>query len=271
MSSPSERARVILGRNPGLLTGPGTNTYLLGGADLLLIDTGAGVAGYAGALAAAAGGEPVRRVLVTHAHSDHMGGVPQVRERYPGASFFKMPWDAEDGRYGVRPEPLADGATVTHGGITLRAIYTPGHAPDHLCFFWEEERVLFSGDLIVGAGTVVIPRDGGDMAAYMRSLERLFDWEIRAIYPGHGPVIEDPKAKIQEYLDHRRMREQQVVEALRAGLRTIPALVARAYADVSPALHPIAEESAWQHLAKLQAEGVVERWVEGGRELYRLR
>jgi glyoxylase-like metal-dependent hydrolase (beta-lactamase superfamily II) len=152
----------------------------------------------------------------------------------------------------------------------LAAVHTPGHAPDHLCLYWEEERLLFSGDLILGEGTTVIPRMGGSLTDYLGSLDRLRSLDIRRIYPGHGPPIEEPQARIAEYIQHRRMREGQVLEALRAGARTIPEMVMRIYADVAKDLHLLAEESVWNHLLKLEGEGRVRRIQESGQEAYEL-
>ena len=139
--------------------------------------------------------------------------------------------------------------------MTLRPVYTPGHASDHLCYYLVEEQALFTGDVILGGSTTVIPSGDGDLLDYMGSLRRLQGLDVRRIYPAHGPVIEDAPAKIQEYIDHRMLRERQIVEALADGLATIPAMVARIYADVSPKLHAAAAMSVESHLKKLAKEG----------------
>jgi glyoxylase-like metal-dependent hydrolase (beta-lactamase superfamily II) len=264
----SDLVRIVLGQNPGLRTGPGTNTYLLGRERLVLIDTGAGVPAYDPLLreAVTALGGRLSLILLTHGHSDHMGGLESVRGMFPDVVAQKFP-----GAETVPAiAPIAAGELIRHDGITLQAIHTPGHATDHLCFYWVEERVLFSGDLILGEGTVVIPRVGGSLRDYLDSLERLRTLDIRRIHPGHGPVIEEPQAKIAEYLEHRRMRERQVLDALQAGVRTVPEMVARIYADVPRGLHPLAEESVWNHLAKLEGERRVRRTQMAGRETYEL-
>jgi glyoxylase-like metal-dependent hydrolase (beta-lactamase superfamily II) len=256
----------VLGQNPGLRTGQGTNTYLLRGDGLVLIDTGAGVPAYDALLQAAVDASKARLslILATHGHRDHVGGVGAVKRRHPDAVARKFPGGEPPSMFG----PIAAGERIQVDGITLMAIHTPGHATDHLCFYWVEARALFSGDLILGEGTAVIPRNGGNLTEYLGSLERLRSLDIRRIYPGHGPAIEDPQAKITEYLEHRRMRERQVLDALHDGARSIPEMVARIYTDVPRRLHRLAEESVWNHLVKLEGEHRVRRTQEGGQALY---
>ncbi|HSC72322.1 MAG TPA: MBL fold metallo-hydrolase [Candidatus Methylomirabilis sp.] len=267
-SSPASQVRVVLGQNPGLETGPGTNTYLFGGEQLILIDTGAGVPAYDPLLQEAVSALEGRLslILLSHGHADHIGGLPVVRRLFPDAVARKYPGEAPVSVV----EPIAAGELIRQDGITLQAIHTPGHATDHLCFYWLEERALFSGDLILGEGTAVIPRVGGCLMDYLASLKHLRSLEIRRIYPGHGPVIEDAPAKITEYLEHRHMRERQVLDTLGAGARTIREMVARIYADVPRELHSLAEESVWNHLVKLEGERRVRRIQEAGRETYEL-
>lgn len=253
----------VLGLNPGLMTGPGTNTYLVGRRDPILIDTGAGVAGYLPLLEsylAERGWRQPARVLLTHRHRDHLGGVPQLRTRFPGLPVAKMIH-----RDAGLPESITDlrDGDVVHGeGVTLVAVHTPGHASDHLCYYLPEEKALFTGDVVLGGSTTVIPADDGDLAAYMSSLRRLQGLDVQRIYPAHGPVIEDGPAKIREYIDHRRERERQILDALGGGLDTIPAMVKRIYADVPAALHPAAAMSVESHLRKLAKEGRVEETVQ---------
>jgi glyoxylase-like metal-dependent hydrolase (beta-lactamase superfamily II) len=152
---------------------------------------------------------------------------------------------------------LRDGQVVKGDGVTLRAVHTPGHASDHLCYFLEEERALFSGDLILNGSTSVIPDEDGDLADYMASLRRVQALGVRRIYPAHGPVIEDGPAKIQEYIDHRMERERQILEALGNGARTIPEMVKIIYADVPEKLHLMAGKSVHSHLKKLKKDGRV--------------
>lgn len=259
----TERVRRVLGLNPGLMTGSGTNTYLVGGRRPLLIDTGAGVAEYAPLLRGFILAErlrEVRRVLLTHRHRDHMGGVADLRRLYPRVPIAKLIRNDPD--LPVPMEPLEDGAVIGGEGVTLRAVHTPGHASDHLCYYLEEEEALFTGDLILGGTTTVIPPDDGDLGEYLASLHRLLDLPIRRIYPGHGPVIEPARPTIEGYIAHRLERERQILGALGAGAETIPEIVARVYRDVDPQLHPVARLSVQSHLIKLERERRVRR-IEG--------
>jgi glyoxylase-like metal-dependent hydrolase (beta-lactamase superfamily II) len=257
-ATPSDRVGRVLGLNPGMMTGPGTNTYLVGRSDPVLVDTGAGVPGYMGVLEAYLGERGWRgpsRVILTHRHRDHLGGVPHLRERFPGLPVSKMIHNDTDLPAGTAD--LRDGQAVKGDGVTLLAVHTPGHASDHLCFYLEEERALFSGDLILNGSTSVIPDDDGDLADYMASLRRVQALGVRRIYPAHGPVIEDAPAKIQEYIDHRMDRERQIVDALGNGARTIPEMVKVIYADIPEKLHGMAGMSVHSHLKKLAKDGRV--------------
>jgi ribonuclease/clavin/mitogillin len=248
----------VLGLNPGLMTGPGTNTYLVGRRQPILIDTGAGVPEYVPLLEGylrERGWERPARVLLTHRHRDHVGGVPALRARFPGLRVFKMLHRDAGLPDGI--EDLREGQVVAGDGVTLVPIYTPGHASDHLCYYLPEERALFTGDVVLGGSTTVIPADDGDLLDYLASLRRLLSLDIGRIYPAHGPVIEDGPGRIAEYIEHRLMRERQIVEGLQAGFETIPALVARIYAEVPADLHPVAAMSVESHLRKLAREGRV--------------
>jgi glyoxylase-like metal-dependent hydrolase (beta-lactamase superfamily II) len=253
----------VLGLNPGMMTGPGTNTYLVGRRDPILIDTGAGVADYLplleGYLAERRFGPP-SRVILTHRHRDHIGGVAQLRARFRGLPVAKM--IHKDSGFSEPIEDLREGERVEGEGVTLIPVYTPGHASDHLCYYLVEEKALFTGDVILGGSTTVIPSDDGDLLEYLDSLRRLAQLDVRRIYPAHGPVIEDAPAKIREYIDHRMLRERQILEALGDGLATIPDMVARIYADVPKALHPTAAMSVESHLKKLRKERRVRETVE---------
>ncbi|MEX2205080.1 MAG: MBL fold metallo-hydrolase [Myxococcota bacterium] len=255
----SPRVVVVRGQNPGPFTGPGTNTYLVGtGPRPLLIDTGSGEPSYLPLLERAlredVGTDAPGDVLVTHVHGDHIGGVAGVLARYGPRRVSKMPWPGKDERYGLALEPIRAGDVFRTDGATLRAIHTPGHAQDHICFYLEEERALFTGDVVLGAGTTVIPLDGGDMALYLESLARMLELELARIYPGHGPFIADPAAKLHEYIAHRHEREAQIVAAARAGATTVERMVERIYVDTPRALWPAAGQSVLSHLLKLERE-----------------
>jgi glyoxylase-like metal-dependent hydrolase (beta-lactamase superfamily II) len=254
------KVRRVLGLNPGLMTGPGTNTYLVGEARPILLDTGAGVADYPDALSRFVAAErlgEIPRVLLTHRHRDHMGGVPDVRRLYPRVPIGKLV--VNDANLPVPMEPLADGAVIRGEGVTLHALHTPGHASDHLCFYLEEEGALFTGDLILGGSTTVIPPDDGDVELYLDSLRRVLALDVARIYPGHGPVLDPARPVIEGYIAHRLERDMQILAALRGGAETVPDIVTEVYRDVAPALHVPARLSVQSHLVKLEREGRVRR------------
>jgi glyoxylase-like metal-dependent hydrolase (beta-lactamase superfamily II) len=257
-AAPSDLVGRVLGLNPGLMTGPGTNTYLVGRRDPILIDTGAGLPEYVplldGYLKSRGWTQP-SRVLLTHRHADHLGGVKGLRERFAGLRVSKM--IHRDAGLPEAIEDLRDGQVVEGDGVTLVPVHTPGHASDHLCYYLVEEKAVFTGDVVLGGSTTVIPPEDGDLLDYMASLRRLRGLDVRRIYPAHGPVIEDGPARIDEYIAHRLERERQILEALGDGLATIPDMVARIYADVTPKLHQAAAMSVGSHLTKLAREGRV--------------
>jgi glyoxylase-like metal-dependent hydrolase (beta-lactamase superfamily II) len=253
-SALSPLVRRIVCNNPGMMTGPGTNTYLVGVDEIVVVDPGPDDATHLDAIAGC-GGDAIRWIVCTHTHPDHSPGAAGLKAR-TGAEV--LAFDARDGLEIDRS--FADGDGIEATEFRLSAIHTPGHASNHLCFQLEEERLLFSGDHIMGESTVVINPPDGDMAAYLASLERLRALRppLRAIAPAHGHLIERPNAKIDEYLTHRRAREAQVIDALRTagseGAGT-EALVAAIYTDVPEILHPVARRSVWAHLRKLGDEG----------------
>ncbi|MGE0388118.1 MAG: MBL fold metallo-hydrolase [Gammaproteobacteria bacterium] len=250
----------VLGRNPGPFTGPGTNTYLVGtGRRPVLLDTGAGLPIYDGLLATGLGemrgAHELQQIVLTHVHQDHIGGAAQVRARYGDLRVTKRHWPGKDDAYDLPFDFVDDGAIVRTDGATLRAVHTPGHALDHLCWYLEEEKALFTGDVVLGAGTTIVPEEGGGLGDYMASLRRLLTLDLAVIYPAHGPAISDPYRKLQDYIAHRELREQQILEALRSGPATVEALVLRIYVDTPAFLHAAAANSVRSHLAKLQREG----------------
>ncbi len=248
------------------MTGSGNWTYFLPGRSPVLIDAGTGLPAHLEAIAAAAPAGP-GHVVVTHAHGDHASGVPAIRSRWPATTFSKLPWPGRDDRYPADWQPLRDGDVIPAGDADLTVVHTPGHAPDHVALWDPRDRVLFSGDLItLGTTVVILASHGGSLAEYLASLRRVQALAPARLLPAHGAVIDDPAAVIQRYLDHRAEREAQVVAGLRAGHRSIDALVAGIYRGLQPALVPMARESVLAHLIKLEHEGRARRegeeWME---------
>lgn len=242
--------QVLTAHNPSPHTLAGTNTYVLGTVgQTVVIDPGPDDSAHVARVVerTAVTRRRVTLILLTHGHSDHRGAV----ESLALATGARV-------RAWTSPEaPLRDGETITFDGGHLRVLHTPGHAQDHVAFYWESEAVLFSGDLILGEGTVNITPPGGSMRAYLRSLERVKCLRLALIAPGHGPLIRTPHERIMEYLQHRRRREQQVLELLGGGPQTVQALATLIYHDLDPRLRQAAEGTVAAHLEKLVDEGRV--------------
>lgn len=222
----------IRARNPGPLTLDGTNTYVVEGT---VVDPGPDDEGHLEAILASG---TVERIALTHRHPDHAAGAGRL-SRLSGAPVL------------AHGDGLGDGDELVPGVVCL---HTPGHAPDHLCFWHPESGTLISGDLIAGSGSIMISPPEGNLTDYMASLETVRALSPGRILPGHGPEVPDAVAKIEEYLAHRREREGLVVAALDRGASTLEEVVALAYADTPPRMRPYAELAARACLIKLGRE-----------------
>jgi glyoxylase-like metal-dependent hydrolase (beta-lactamase superfamily II) len=248
----------VVAPNPGPMTLGGTNSYLYGSGPCAVIDPGPEDAGHQEAVLAAAeerGG--IGTILLTHSHGDHADGAERLRAM--AATGAARPTDraGRDARPGPPVLP-ADGEE--HAG--LRALATPGHAADHVCLL-TTDGVCFSGDLVLGEGSTFVPPDGGSLAAYMDSLRLLQAEPLELICPGHGPWVDDPAAKLAEYVEHREMRERRLLAALDRGERSREALLAEVWDDVPEQVRPAAALVMESHLQKLEAEGRLPATLDG--------
>jgi glyoxylase-like metal-dependent hydrolase (beta-lactamase superfamily II) len=245
----------LLAPNPGLMTGRGTNTYLVvgGGRHVAVVDPGPrDHPAHIDAILAAA--EPlgtITHILVTHGHADHAPGAMLLGER------ARVRVAAHAGVPGAEIR-LHEGDVVRVDEHRLEVLETPGHSEDSLSYWLAAERALFTGDVVAGSGTVVVDDRPGGLARYLDSVERLRALGTAALYPGHGPRVDDGPAKLQEYLDHRAQREAQVVGCLgAAGPLSVEQLVGRIYTDTPPGLLAMAARNVRAHLDKLEGEGRV--------------
>jgi glyoxylase-like metal-dependent hydrolase (beta-lactamase superfamily II) len=255
------RVQRITAPNPGMMTGPGTNSYIIGDAtgDLAMIDPGPDIASHADLLIKHAGNR-LRWIFCTHTHQDHSPASRAVKQA-TGARILGYGKVPDDGRQDTEFKPdraLANDDVVDCGAFRLRAVHTPGHASNHLCYLLEGTGLLFTGDHVMQGSTVVISPPDGDMFEYFASLNKLSNYAITAFAPGHGHVIDAPREEVTKIIAHRLKREKKVVEALAqapAKAATLDDLVPVVYDDVSPKLHVPARRSLHAHLLKLARDG----------------
>ncbi len=245
----------ITAPNPGPYTGPGTNTWIVeAGPVVAVIDPGPDDATHLAAINKRLAGATVGVVLVTHSHPDHL----PLAERLAAAHHASV----------MRHPELEDQDVVRVGTLNVTALFTPGHSPDHLCFWLAGDRALFTGDLILGRGSSMVTYPEGDVAAYLRSLERVAALSPRILFPGHWDPVEDAAGKIEEYRLHRLEREAQVLAEVRRGSGTPSELTRRVYGDLDDRLMFAAEMTMRAHLRKLVDDGLVRSNGEVDQEVF---
>ena len=256
----SERVLRVTAPNPSLMTGPGTNSYLVAmqDGDWTVVDPGPAIEAHVEALLAAAAPGRIRQILVTHTHTDHSPAAAPLKAR-TGATIVGLPANHPEWQ-DIAFEPdrtVADGDRFVLGpGTTLVALHTPGHASNHVCWLLEEERLLFTGDHVMQASTVVINPPDGDMHGYLRSLDGLIARDLAWLAPGHGFLMAEPSAAMRAIVAHRLKREAKVVAAMRVrGPATLEALLPVVYDDVDPKLLRVASRSLEAHVLKLRQDG----------------
>ncbi|HEX7076556.1 MAG TPA: MBL fold metallo-hydrolase [Hyphomicrobiaceae bacterium] len=260
----------LVANNPSPFTFHGTNTYLIGSRELALIDPGPEDEAHFEAIMRTAAGRPITHIFITHTHRDHTDGLDRIREatgakicargrslRGPG-SLKTSPSGAEFIDIDFKPDiVMGDGDVVAGPDWRLEALFTPGHAPDHLCFAEASSNVLFCGDHVMGWNTSVVAPPEGNMTDYMRSLEKLLERSEPVFLPGHGGRIEQPSRMVKAYIVHRRWREQAILDAVRQGHITIDRIVAAVYQGLDPRLVRAASLSVLAHIESLVDRGLV--------------
>ena len=236
--------RRLVAPNPGMMTGPGTNTYLLGERNIAVVDPGPSIDVHIDRIVAEAGGT-IRWILVTHTHPDHSPAAAKLAEM-TGAQRLGMPPPVglhQDGSF-APDRVLAHGDALEHEEFTLQALHTPGHASNHLCYWHAESGWLFTGDHIINGSTVVIDPPDGNMSHYLAALRQLLDYPLAALAPGHGGLMQSPHTAIGQLIEHRLRREAKVAEKLSRQPVTLSELVKRVYDEIDSSLHRLAEPVA---------------------------
>ena len=259
--------RRLLAPNPSPFTYTGTQTYIVGTGAVAVIDPGPDLAEHVDAILAATAGEKIAAILCTHTHRDHSPASRPLAAAVGAPIVGCAPLALEDDGpradaafdFDYRPDRvLADGETLAGEDWTLRAVATPGHTSNHLCFALEGAGALFTGDHVMGWSTTVVSPPDGDMTLYMRSLDLLLGRDEDAVYhPAHGPAVDNPRAHVRALIVHRRMREKQILAHLEAGEGRVPAMVGTMYRDVDARLHPAAGRSVLAHLVDMERRGLV--------------
>lgn len=258
----SPRIQRLLAPNPGPFTFRGTGVYIVGSGDeVAVIDPGPDLPEHLEALRRALAGRRVTHILVTHTHKDHSPAASALKAWSGAPTYGFGPHlqtdDVEEGgdRLFAPDVAVADGAILAGRDFTFTCVHTPGHTANHMCYALAEEQALFCGDHVMGWSTSVVAPPDGNMGDYMRSLEKLGARKDAILYPTHGSPIRKPGPFLRAYLTHRRLREAQIASSIRRGADTVPAIVARLYAGLSPALHKAAALTVRAHLEHLVEEG----------------
>jgi len=247
--------RRLLAPNPSMMTGPGTNTYLLGSKEIAVIDPGPAMPKHVDAIQELADA-PIKWILVTHTHPDHSPAAALLAKATGAEQFGRMPPKGRHQDQTFKPDHmLADGGTFQTEEFSLQVIHTPGHASNHLCYLHSGHNLLLTGDHIINGSTVVIDPPDGSMGDYLRSLERLKEISMDAILPGHGEIMEQPQEAVDWLINHRLQREKKIIGVLRHQPdSTSRELAPRVYDDVDEKLHDLAEHSLLAHLIRLEEE-----------------
>jgi len=238
------------------MTGPGTNTYLLGENEVAVLDPGPFIDAHIEAIQKCAPG-PIRWIFVTHTHPDHSPAAQALAELTGATRIGRPPPPGKYQDYGFIPDTImADGDRFATDEFVLHAVHTPGHASNHLCYLHEASGWLFTGDHVMNGSSVVIDPPDGSMADYLASLRRLQQLELNKLAPGHGELLDDPAGEFAWIIEHRLDREARVVAALDSfHEKTDEELVREVYDEVDPHLHPVAMRSLLAHLIKLEEGG----------------
>ena len=251
--------RRITAGNPGMFTGPGTNTYLIGDEEVTVIDPGPALHEHIEVIIQASAN--IKQILLTHTHPDHSPGTRLLQDNIDVPVFALITENSKDQDITFTPERiLIDGEIIANEYYSIEVIHTPGHASNHLCYLLKDEKLLFTGDHIMDGSTVVIASPDGSMQDYIDSLAKLKEYDLNKIAPGHGELIEEPYAVVDWIIKHRFERESKVIDVLKQyNSGDLNTLVKDIYSDVDAMLHPVAKWSLESHLIKLIDEGVVTR------------
>ncbi|MBN06132.1 MBL fold metallo-hydrolase [Ponticaulis sp.] len=257
--------RRITASNPGPFTFRGTGTYVVGEGSVAVIDPGPDMPEHVDALLSALVGETISHILITHTHNDHSPAARILKAETGAPSYGFGPHGSGKGEQGLKVEAggdmdfvpdefVRDGSVIEGADWSVSCLHTPGHTSNHICYSWDERKILFPGDHIMGWSTSIISPPDGDMGDYMRSLTKLLAREDALYCPTHGPTIADPHPLVKAFIAHRREREDKIMSCLMSGIETVAEMVPNVYADIAPSLHAAASRSLFATLMYLVEE-----------------